>query len=92
MFAIYTCEEFNIPRSRGPLLSESNPSQKKKNSHDHNIITQHLKKYYYLSKMYVFVQNLLPNFTSEAKLNGITVAALPLFRVSVMLHLLCAHG
>lgn len=30
MFAIYTCEEFNIPRSRGPLLSESNPSQKKK--------------------------------------------------------------
>jgi len=42
--------------------------------------------------MYVLVQNLLPNITSEAKLNGITVAALPLFRVSAMLHLLCADG
>ena len=40
--------------------------------------------------MYVFLQDLLPNITSEAKLNSVTVAALSLFRVSAMLHLLFA--
>jgi hypothetical protein len=42
--------------------------------------------------MYVFLQDLTPNITSGAKLNGVTVATLSIFRVSAMLHLLFADG
>ena len=69
MFFIYTCDEFNIPRSRDSLLSKSNPSYK--NVREITTFLPNIKNIITSAKyVYVFLKDLLPNITSEAKLKA----------------------